>query len=37
MAAPAGKGNWSLYANYNAYVSGNWTAQMGQAGLTVRF
>jgi hypothetical protein len=33
----AGKGNWSLYARYSAYVSGNWTAQTGEAGLQVRF
>lgn len=32
----AGKGNWSLYAHYTAYVAGNWSAQAGEAGLQVR-
>jgi hypothetical protein len=33
----AGKGNWALYAHYTAYLAGNWTAQIGEAGLQVRF
>ncbi len=33
----AGYGNWSLFAKYTAQVSGNWTAQIGQAGLNFRF
>jgi hypothetical protein len=37
VGVAAGKDNWSLYAHYSAYVSGNWTAQVGEAGLTVRF
>ena len=32
-----GKGAWSLYARYSAYLSGNWTAQSGEAGLQVKF
>jgi hypothetical protein len=32
-----GKNNWSLYANYVAHVSGNWTAQTGEFGLHVKF
>jgi hypothetical protein len=33
----ARQGSWSLYAKYSAEVSGNWTAQMGQAGVQARF
>jgi hypothetical protein len=33
----AGKGNWALYVNYAAHVAGNWTAQVGEAGLRVGF
>jgi hypothetical protein len=33
----AGKNNWALYANYTAFVSGNWTAQAGEAGLQIKF
>ncbi len=32
-----GRGAWSLYARYSAYLSGNWTAQSGEAGLQVKF
>lgn len=32
-----GKNNWSLYANYVAHVSGNWTAQTGEFGVHVKF
>jgi hypothetical protein len=33
----AGKGNWSLYARYNATLAGNYTAQAGEAGLQINF
>jgi uncharacterized protein with beta-barrel porin domain len=33
----AGKNNWSLYADYKAQLSGNWTAQTVEAGLRVTF
>jgi hypothetical protein len=33
----AGQGGWSLYAKYAAAVSGNWTAQSGEAGVAARF
>jgi uncharacterized protein with beta-barrel porin domain len=33
----AGKGNWSLFAKYSAYLSGNWTSQIGEAGFTMKF
>jgi outer membrane autotransporter protein len=33
----AGKGNWALYANYAAHVAGNWSAQVGEAGLRISF
>ncbi len=33
----AGQGGWSLYAKYAASVSGNWTAQSGEAGVAARF
>jgi uncharacterized protein with beta-barrel porin domain len=33
----AGKNNWSLYADYIAQLSGNWTAQTVEAGLRVTF
>jgi uncharacterized protein with beta-barrel porin domain len=33
----AGKGNWSLYAHYTAYVAGRWSTQSGEAGLQLRF
>ncbi len=33
----AGKNNWSLYARYTGYVSGNWNAQAGEVGLQVKF
>jgi hypothetical protein len=37
LGLAAGKDNWSLYAHYTAYLAGNWTAQIGEAGLQVRF
>jgi hypothetical protein len=37
LGLAAGKDNWSLYAHYSAYLAGNWTAQVGEAGLQVRF
>ena len=33
----AGKNNWSLFADYTAHISGNWTAQTAEAGLRVLF
>ena len=33
----AGRSNWVLFARYSADVSGNWVAQTGQAGLSVKF
>jgi uncharacterized protein with beta-barrel porin domain len=33
----AGKNRWSLYADYNAHVSGNWTAQTGEFGVRAEF
>jgi uncharacterized protein with beta-barrel porin domain len=33
----AGKNRWSVYADYVAYVAGNWTAQTGQFGVRVKF
>jgi hypothetical protein len=33
----AGKNGWSFYARYAAYLSGDSTAQTGEAGLEVRF
>jgi hypothetical protein len=33
----AGRDNWSLFAHYTAYVSGNWTSQTAEAGLQVKF
>jgi autotransporter-associated beta strand protein len=29
--------NWSLFADYTAHVAGNWTTQIGQAGLSYTF
>jgi uncharacterized protein with beta-barrel porin domain len=37
LGLAAGKDNWSLYAHYSAYLAGNWTAQVGEAGLQVKF
>jgi hypothetical protein len=33
----AGRNNWALYAKYAATLSGNWTAQAGEAGLQIKF
>jgi hypothetical protein len=33
----AGKNNWALYAKYAALLSGNYTAQAGEAGLQIKF
>ncbi len=33
----AGQGAWSLYAQYNAAVAGNWNAQTGEAGIEAKF
>ncbi len=37
LGVAAGKNNWSVFANYGARVSGNWTAQTAEIGLQVKF
>jgi uncharacterized protein with beta-barrel porin domain len=37
LGLSAGENNWSLYAKYAAYLTGNFTAQTGEAGLQIKF
>ncbi len=37
LGISAGRNNWSLFANYTGYLSGNWTDQIGEVGLRMTF